>query len=79
MKLKVPHHRIMDQLSLSNSLDVLKRKLDSSSAVHQASSLQQQAIDVLMKGVGEAFDLTNEDPRLIERYDTSILMCLRQR
>ena len=24
-----------------------------------------------MKGVGEAFDLTNEDPRLIERYDTS--------
>lgn len=34
MKLKVPHHRIMDQLSLSNSLDVLKRKLDSSSAVH---------------------------------------------
>ena len=71
MKLKVPHHRIMDQLSLSNSLDVLKRKLDSSSAVHQASSLQQQAIDVLMKGVGEAFDLTNEDPRLIERYDTS--------
>lgn len=71
MKLKVPHHRIMDQLSLSNSLDVLKRKLDSSSAVHQASLLQQQAIDVLMKGVGEAFDLTNEDPRLIERYDTS--------
>ena len=69
MKLKVPHHRIMDQLSLTKSLDVLKRKLDSSSAVHQASSLQQQAIDVLMKGVGEAFDLTNEDPRLIERYD----------
>ena len=71
MKLQVPQDRIMDQLSLSSSLDVLKRRLDSSSAIHQASSLQQQAIDVLMKGVGEAFDFSKEDSKIIERYDTS--------
>jgi hypothetical protein len=71
MKLQVPHERIMDQLSLTSSLDALKRKLDSSSAIHQASALQQQAVDVLMNGVGEAFNLSKENPKLIERYDTS--------
>jgi len=32
---------------------------------------QQQAFDVISKGVVSAFDLNKEDPRTIERYDTS--------
>ena len=71
MKLKVSQDRINDQLSLVSSLDKFKRQLDSSDAIHQASSIQQQAVDVLMNGVGEAFNFTKENPRLIERYDTS--------
>ncbi|MDP6860149.1 MAG: DUF1501 domain-containing protein, partial [Verrucomicrobiales bacterium] len=71
MKLQVSQDRITDQLSLVSSLDKLKRQLDSSDAIHQASSIQQQAVDVLMNGVGEAFNFSKEDPRLIERYDTS--------
>ena len=34
---------------------------------------QQQAFDVITRGVGEAFDLSKEDPRTIENYDTSKL------
>ena len=36
-----------------------------------ADRFQQQAFDVISRGVAEAFDLRREDPRVIARYDTS--------
>ena len=35
--------------------------------------LQQQAFDVILGGVADAFDLKKEDPRTLARYDTSKL------
>ena len=34
-------------------------------------ALQAQAIDLITKGVADAFDLSKEDPRTLARYDTS--------
>ena len=41
-----------------------------------ASKFQQQAFDVIARGVGDAFDLTKEDPRTVAKYDTSGLFKL---
>jgi hypothetical protein len=35
---------------------------------------QRQAFDTVVRGVGEAFDLRREDPRLVGRYDTAPLV-----
>jgi uncharacterized protein (DUF1501 family) len=36
-----------------------------------ADRFQQQAFDVISRGVAQAFDLSREDPRVLARYDTS--------
>ncbi len=38
--------------------------------------MQQRAFDLVMRGVVQAFDLSKEDPKTIERYDTSKLFRL---
>jgi uncharacterized protein (DUF1501 family) len=38
--------------------------------IEGSSSLQQQAFEALLNGVSDAFDLSQEDSRLVERYDT---------
>jgi uncharacterized protein (DUF1501 family) len=68
------------------SLDQARRQADqerarsASEGLHSAgiSRFQQQAFDVITRGVAEAFDLSKEDPRTIERYDTSGLFPARE-
>lgn len=43
-----------------------------------ADRYQQQAFNVITKGVAEAFDLSKEDPRTVERYDTSKLFDIKE-
>ncbi len=74
MKLNLPTQRLADRRSLLSSIDDWKRFLDTSGIVEGMSSLQQQAFDTLRRGISEAFDLSREDPRLVERYDTSPLV-----
>src|SRR5262249_18900777 len=37
-------------------------------------AFQNQAYDVLLRGIADAFDLSQEDPRTIQKYDTSGLV-----
>jgi hypothetical protein len=74
MKLHLPQDRVNDRRALLASLDMWKRSMDKESPVGTASVLQEQAFDVLSRGVSEAFDLSKEDPRLIARYDTAPLL-----
>jgi len=71
MRLQIPARRMSDRRSLLESLDQIKRSLDGSKALEATDRFQQQALDVVLRGAGEAFDLTQEDPRIVERYDTS--------
>jgi len=48
----------------------LRRNMDQSDALSGASEFQQQAFDVVMGGVDAAFDLSQESPEVLERYDT---------
>lgn len=74
MTLNLPQSRLDDRRTLLTSLDQWKRRLDASEALGGISDLQSLAFDVLRRGVSDAFDLSKEDPRLIDRYDTSKLL-----
>ena len=71
MKLSLDPTRLDDRRGLLTELDGLKRKADESGLLQSADKFQQQAFDVLLKGVSQAFDLNQESPDLIERYDTA--------
>jgi len=74
MKLHLPQQRLNDRRALLTALDVWKRSMDSGSAVGTTGALESQAFNLLARGVSEAFDLSKEDPRLVERYDTASLL-----
>jgi hypothetical protein len=74
MQLNLPAGRFHDRRALLGALDDWKRWADAGGAVEGFSAYQQQAFDALHRGVSDAFDLSREDPRLIERYDTAALL-----
>jgi len=74
MRLNLPEGRFHDRRALLAALDDWKRWADGSGAMEGFSAFQQQAFDALHRGVSDAFDLSREDPRLIERYDTAPLL-----
>ena len=73
MELKIPAARFDSRRELLGQLDRLKHRADATQAVSSMNQFQQQAFDVITRGVADAFDLSKEDPRLVERYDTSKL------
>jgi len=74
MRLNLPEGRFENRRALLGALDDWKRWVDASGAVEGVQAFQQQAFDVLHRGVSDAFDLSLEDPRLMERYDTAPLL-----
>lgn len=74
MRLSFPQERLNDRRRLLAALDDWRRWADASGRLDGYSALQQQAFDTLLRGTSEAFDLSREDPRVIERYDTAPLV-----
>jgi hypothetical protein len=73
MRLNIPPGRLGDRRLLLSRLDDLKRRIDARGNVGDLDRLQRQAFDVILGGVGDAFDLSREDPRTVARYDTGSL------
>ena len=71
MELKISENRLDDRRGLLSKLDLLKRQADHFEVLDGVDQFQQQAFDVILGGIGEAFDLSHEDPALVARYDTS--------
>ncbi len=74
MRLNLPEGRFEHRRALLGALDNWKRWADSSGVVGGFSESQQLAYNALRNGVSDAFDLSQEDPRLVERYDTAPLL-----
>ena len=70
MRLQVTPERLADRKGLLGSLDGLRRDVDASGLLESADKYQQQAFDTISRGVADAFDWTQEDPKTIARYDT---------
>jgi hypothetical protein len=73
LELKIEPERLNDRRQLLARLDAIRRKFDATGVLAGASQFQQQAFDVITRGVADAFDLSKEDPRTLARYDTSHL------
>jgi hypothetical protein len=74
MTLAMPQGRLDDRRRLLSSVDSLRREVDASGSIEGLSGFQQQAFDTILGGVADAFDLSREDPRTVERYDTAPLV-----
>ncbi|MDC0574948.1 DUF1501 domain-containing protein [Pirellulaceae bacterium] len=71
MKLLMPLSRFDDRKGLLQSLDSLKNEIDTTGVLEGVGRIREQAYEMLIRGVGEAFDISREDPQTIARYDTS--------
>ncbi len=78
LTLSMPKHRFDDRRALLSRLDFLKRRFDKTSDLDSATASEQQAVNVLLGGIADAFDLSKEDPRTVARYDTSSLFDMRE-
>jgi len=72
MRLRLSRERLSDRRELLNQIDRLNRYVDANDQFETMNQLQRQAYQVLLSGgVANALDLSREDPRTVERYDTS--------
>jgi len=71
LELKIPPERFDDRRNLLNQLDGFKRQLEKTGALESLDTYQQQAYEVILRGVSQAFDLGKEDQKTRDRYDTS--------
>ena len=74
MRLNVPMDRLGDRRLLLQQLDQVQWNLSEGRQIEALDRMQQQAFDVVVRGVGDAFDLRREDPRVVARYDTSTMI-----
>jgi hypothetical protein len=73
MKLSLPMERLEDRRELLRGLDGLKGALDDAERAGVAT-LREKAFRIILGGVGDAFDLAKEDPKVVARYDTAPLV-----
>lgn len=74
MTLAIPRDRLDDRRALLEQLDAYKRLIDGTGTSDGLDRFRDQAYSVLLGKVADAFDLSKEDPRIIERYDTGGLI-----
>lgn len=61
--------RMMDRIALQSQLDSLKRRIDQHRTFDAMDAVDQQALDIVLSGrVRKAFDVSEEDPALRDKY-----------
>jgi hypothetical protein len=78
LELKLPRERFDDRRDLLGQLDGFKRRFDKTREMDGVDAFQRQAYELILKGVAEAFDLSKEDAKTIEKYDTSKLFDMKE-
>ena len=74
LKLSISQRRLDDRRQLLTGLDRIKRDIDASGALDGVDKFQEQAFSTILGGVSDAFDISKENQKLIERYDTAPLI-----
>jgi hypothetical protein len=71
LELHLPRDRFDDRRRLLNQLDTFRRQVETTRALDQATAYEQQAYEIIVRGIAQAFDLSRESYRVLDRYDTS--------
>lgn len=74
MQLNMPITRLDHRRVLLNQLDRIQRRLDREQSLDGLDAIQEQAFSTVLGGVAKAFDLSQEKPETIRRYDTAPLV-----
>jgi uncharacterized protein (DUF1501 family) len=69
--LHIPPARLEDRRALHAAFDQIPRTLDARGTMADLDRFEQQAFDLVLGKSRAAFDLSREDRRVLERYDTS--------
>ncbi|MCI0699891.1 MAG: DUF1501 domain-containing protein [Planctomycetia bacterium] len=69
MRLNIPFDRLDDRRAILNAFDEAKTGFDE--GFDQLDVARQKAFSILLGGAGEAFDLSKEDAKTVEKYDTA--------
>ncbi len=70
MRLNISRERLLDRRALQREFDRLSRQLDVTGAMASLDTFERQAYDLILGGARNAFDLSREDRRVVERYDS---------
>ncbi len=70
MALRMPRERLDDRRSLLAAFDRVKKELDEGTS----DASRDKAFEIILRGVGDAFDLSKESPRTVAAYDTEPLV-----
>jgi hypothetical protein len=70
MRLRLPRRRLEDRRALLGALDAARRSFDRKGAADALGRFEQQAFDLILRNAGDAHDVSREDPRVVDRYDT---------
>lgn len=71
MQLSISRTRLDDRLGLQRALDRMNRQVEMRDSIRGLDAIEQQALELVLGKSRTAFDLSKEDPRLVDRYDTS--------
>ncbi len=74
MQIHLPADRLSDRRALLTKLDHMRAAFDADGRLAALDELRDQAFTSLLRGAAEAFDLSREDPRVVQRYDTAPLV-----
>jgi len=74
MQINLPVDRLTDRRTLLAGLDRVRFSLDTGGPAGAIDNLREQAFTTVLRGAAQAFDLTREDPRVVNRYDTAPLV-----
>lgn len=74
MRLAVPMNRLDDRRQLLARLDHVRWQLAEQRMLDGMDRVREQALQTVLGGVADAFDISKEERRVLERYDTAPLV-----
>jgi hypothetical protein len=74
MKLSMPMDRLQDRRHLLAQLDQVKWSLSEARTLDSLERAREQAFSTILGGVADAFDLSRENAKVLDRYDTAPLV-----
>lgn len=74
LKLNIPVPRLDDRQHLLSTLDRVRFELETAGKLTHLDDVRRQAFSTILGGVAGAFDLSQEDAAIVEKYDTASLV-----
>ncbi len=68
MTVGIPESRLADRRELLKGVDRVNRQVDQTGLMDGLDKFEQQAFHLVLGSATKAFDLTGEDPKVVERY-----------